>query len=686
MLGIPPVEDSDIEDVAWALQTAASLWKRNERGDAIVWLRRAAQAAGEASMDDRALMLARSAAELTEALQERASVAPPAATAPPDQAATQIPEPVASGLDVEVDVAEEARDRLPSFPLDGDGSVRPPPPVAPENTERRRKPPLPPLSSRTMAAAPPIAEPSAPSFQEAHAGMLDPWAEQHTAEASHVERRVRRDPSTMEEDEVVTSARPRAQSHTDVMELPQPPHFPEPKGPPPKVAPPAPPRPPPPLPPRAKKPPVPAPTPPSPSPPVVVRIPSPPPPPPEPPVETPEPPTPQPVAAMEPEPPPAVEPLVAEPLPDPSSLPTPIPPSDPSIGEHTFATAAPVGTFDDLAGSLPPPPPDPEPEPEAVAEPNVHSRATRTNEVESEIAAALSAPPDDDDDDQEGTLVSLPPPPQPAAASEPEAEAAPAAPIAAPRVGPPSIEEIDQFLSEVEGLSDLPDDARAEFAQSAQVHVLAREEEIGQFALALVLGGELDVAATMVDAAAARIGRGSPLRSRGTTEEGVPLRLIAASESAIVATWNDEQVALAFKACPWVEDDLRAASDRVQTLVGVTIGPFGERLDTSLRDQIASKLEIRSLAPGEVIVAQGKPVPGLVIVGVGEVELVKDGALQRALGSGEFLFPEAILGAGAAPAEARAGKGGALVMFGNRMVAQELLVTCPPLLEVFAGM
>jgi len=142
-------------------------------------------------------------------------------------------------------------------------------------------------------------------------------------------------------------------------------------------------------------------------------------------------------------------------------------------------------------------------------------------------------------------------------------------------------------------------------------------------ALALVLGGELDVAATMVDAAAARIGRGSPLRSRGTTEEGVPLRLIAASESAIVATWNDEQVALAFKACPWVEDDLRAASDRVQTLVGVTIGPFGERLDTSLRDQIASKLEIRSLAPGEVIVAQGKPVPGLVIVGVGGNWLIR---------------------------------------------------------------
>ena len=46
MAGIPPALDSDAEDVAWALQTAEALWKRNERVDAIVWLRRAAQSAG----------------------------------------------------------------------------------------------------------------------------------------------------------------------------------------------------------------------------------------------------------------------------------------------------------------------------------------------------------------------------------------------------------------------------------------------------------------------------------------------------------------------------------------------------------------------------------------------------------------------------------------------------------------
>ena len=76
-IGIPPAIDSDIEDVAWALQTAASLWKRNERVDAIVWLRRAAQAAGEAEHDDRALVLAREAAELSDWIAKNPVIAPP---------------------------------------------------------------------------------------------------------------------------------------------------------------------------------------------------------------------------------------------------------------------------------------------------------------------------------------------------------------------------------------------------------------------------------------------------------------------------------------------------------------------------------------------------------------------------------------------------------------------------------
>jgi hypothetical protein len=106
----------------------------------------------------------------------------------------------------------------------------------------------------------------------------------------------------------------------------------------------------------------------------------------------------------------------------------------------------------------------------------------------------------------------------------------------------------------------------------------------------------------------------------------------------------------------------------------------------SIRELIVSRLTMRSLGPNEVVVEAGAAVPGLLLVGVGELELVKDDKVSGAVGSGEFLFPTEILGAGSAPATARAGAGGALVMFGDRNIAQELLVTWPPLLEVFAGM
>ena len=78
--------------------------------------------------------------------------------------------------------------------------------------------------------------------------------------------------------------------------------------------------------------------------------------------------------------------------------------------------------------------------------------------------------------------------------------------------------------------------------------------------------------------------------------------------------------------------------------------------------------------------------PGLVLLGVGALEIVDGGEVRGEIGPGDFLFASEILGGGAAPAAARAGAEGAVYLFADRQVAQELLVTCPPLLEIFAGM
>lgn len=658
MAEIPQPRDSDSEDVVWGLQTADTLWKRGERIDALVWLRRAAQAAGDANDDDRAFELARHAAELTEFMNSRVDSIPPHELADDD-----LLEEV-DDAHVDVEVAESV----------------PPPPVS----ERP-------------------ARPSVPAASEVHAGMFDPWAEMSSrlpvpAPMPEPEPEpVRRPP---QDEEVVTSVRPNALVKPRSDSPPPSARMPI-SSPPPPLQPPT----------RASRPsfggmkaaiPV------APPPPAIVPSAGPPKPPPPPPPLPRKPSLPRPsvpkIAAarpVQPEPEAPViemsvmpdEPSVA-PEPPPEAAPMPVALSADEPGTpvaEAIAEALERGLADSMRGMeaaqpllpeeqlpeigaqaavVPEPPAEletaPEPEPPAEPEPR----------PEEDLAAALSEPEEPEPVYEPQSAYDSEPP-------EGESTAGREAPqLAIPSIPPAHILDLEN----VEAFADLPDDAREAFAAAATLHELNEGEEIATFALAYVVRGAFEVAATMVDAPAGRLEMGQVLRSRGTTEENVPIRMIAAGGSGVVATWSDASVEEAFRTIPWVEDDLRAAADKMQTLVGITIGPLGERLDMSIREQIVSKLKMRPLIPAEIVVNKGETVPGLLLVGIGELELVKGDEVTGVVGSGEFLFPTEVLGMGDAPLTARAGKGGALVMFGDRGVAQELLVTCPPLLEVFAGM
>ncbi len=61
---IPTPKPNDPEDVSWALSTAEAMWGRGDHAEAIKWIRRGAEAASEAEADDRALELAKAAADL----------------------------------------------------------------------------------------------------------------------------------------------------------------------------------------------------------------------------------------------------------------------------------------------------------------------------------------------------------------------------------------------------------------------------------------------------------------------------------------------------------------------------------------------------------------------------------------------------------------------------------------------
>jgi hypothetical protein len=67
---LPESRPEDDEDVVWGLSTAAALWARGERADAVVWLRRAAEAAAAAGQEARAGELQMFTVRVEQALEQ----------------------------------------------------------------------------------------------------------------------------------------------------------------------------------------------------------------------------------------------------------------------------------------------------------------------------------------------------------------------------------------------------------------------------------------------------------------------------------------------------------------------------------------------------------------------------------------------------------------------------------------
>jgi hypothetical protein len=267
-------------------------------------------------------------------------------------------------------------------------------------------------------------------------------------------------------------------------------------------------------------------------------------------------------------------------------------------------------------------------------------------------------------------------------------EVAPAIELTAPEVpplAPPVLEGPPALVRVLEALP-LTHEQKQALAKSATIETLADEEDVSIGCLALVLEGAGAVQAAVTDITAVAVKPGEFLYARSSIADTLSLRIVAEANPTVVALW-DSSADDVIGRTPELALALKRASDRTQAIAGCTMGLVGERLDESLRALAIDQLEVRVLGPNEVIAAAGQPVPGMVIVGVGVVELDGDanGEGDR-LGPGDFLFATQVLGGGAAPATARAGAKGAIVLFGARAVAHELLVTCPPLLEVFAGM
>jgi hypothetical protein len=272
----------------------------------------------------------------------------------------------------------------------------------------------------------------------------------------------------------------------------------------------------------------------------------------------------------------------------------------------------------------------------------------------------------------------------PQAVSEAAMPASATAPVVEPE--PDSIEPpiVDGLAFEsVEALADLPEEAQAELATSGKLTALTTGQELVLAeGAALITRGSVHVTLTFSDVSAARVSVGAVIAARGSIESG-PLRLIADAAQTHVVTWTDAQLTQAMRDCPWVVDDLRLLADRFQAHASAGLGPLGARLDDALRAAVYERLQVRVLSPDECVAERGKPLKGLFVVAVGELDVAA--GTERCIRAGEFLFPGCVIGAEPAPHDVRAGPKGGLVLFATRPVAHELMMSVPPLLEILAS-
>jgi hypothetical protein len=239
----------------------------------------------------------------------------------------------------------------------------------------------------------------------------------------------------------------------------------------------------------------------------------------------------------------------------------------------------------------------------------------------------------------------------------------------------------DIKLADISAFGDLPSEVHDLLTEVARIEELGKDEEVSGFGATLVVQGDAVVSATIVDTPAHRAPRGTLIPSRGTLAEGVTLRVVAGSDGARVAVWNQAVLDMALKSCPWVLDDLRPLADRLQALAGATMGPLGE-LEEAARMKVIDRMSIRVVRPHEIIVEQGTKLPWLAIVGAGAVELLKADRVTGEVGAGDFVFPGMVVRDLPAPTTIRAGAAGAILLTGDQALAREILMGSPPLIGI----
>jgi hypothetical protein len=198
------------------------------------------------------------------------------------------------------------------------------------------------------------------------------------------------------------------------------------------------------------------------------------------------------------------------------------------------------------------------------------------------------------------------------------------------------------------------------------------------FGAVLVVAGEVSISAVNLDVSVKLAGARTFVAARGSLAEPVPMRVVGGSSGATISRWSTETFEQALGAHAQAAEDCRVASDALQARIGLTLGALAE-VDLATRDDMLARLEVRVLEPDEMITEEDGPMPGLVFVVGGSVEILEgDPAVVVAdVRPGALLFPEALWAGVAAPLQPRAAATGALLLVGERKLALDFAESVP---------
>lgn len=300
------------------------------------------------------------------------------------------------------------------------------------------------------------------------------------------------------------------------------------------------------------------------------------------------------------------------------------------------------------------------------------------------VPSEVKAPPQSEPQKTSTTVSAIKIPPRPAVHPE-VAGAPPTKKWSIPNelieaAGPQST-----VLDELPAFIDIPAEHRSTFFREAKRKNLRAREVVRGFALGVVLQGEAHVLGGKSDLVVAKLTAGSSLRARGTVGKTVPLRIAAGTGGCEVVTWSEAPLQTTLQNCPWVDTELRSSANTILGRVGAANGLLGA-LEPQIFEQLCDWLQPRVLAVNEIVLHEGETTPPLLVVGTGNIELVKNGKVERTLSTGSLVLPAECARGVKADVQARAGADGAVVMQIDKARRQAMQTSLPTVIALLSGL